>query len=76
MTRSEGFVECRKNPRFAGDRRDAVPVQVGPQVKIHACEDQSNVLAGQLVEQIANRLRRGEIDIRNRPRIDDKPADR
>jgi hypothetical protein len=42
---SNGFVECRKNPRLAGRRGDAMSVHVGPQVLADTREDHDDPLA-------------------------------
>ena len=74
--RSDGFVECRENPRLAERRHDAVPVHVGPKVRAEAREDHADPLARQTIEQIANGLRSGVVHIRDRAGTDDEPADR
>jgi hypothetical protein len=54
VRRSNGFVECPENSRLAERRGDAVPVHIGPKIRADTCEDHADLLARQIIEQIAD----------------------
>src|SRR5271156_5595208 len=57
--RGESLMERRENPLLADRRRDAMPVQVGTKVVIDPPEDQSDIAARQVLDQIEHTLSSG-----------------
>src|ERR1700677_1072763 len=61
-------------PRISNVGSDAVPIHVRPKEEIDAPKDHADLLACQIIEQLADGLRGGVVNIRNRSSIDDEPA--
>jgi len=53
-----------------------VPIHVGSQIGADTGENDADILARQIGEQVAHGLRGGEVYIFDRSCIDDEPADR
>ena len=64
--RGNGFVERREDPRVSDHGRDAMPVHVGAQVGIDPGENDGDSPALEIMQQVADGLCGGIIDIRDR----------
>ena len=69
----ERLVQGGKNPPLAEGGGDPVAPDVREQVRVHAPEDDANVFPGQVVEQGANGLRGGKVDVGDRFRVAQTP---
>ena len=76
--RMASSASCRlpKIAPFSDDLGDPVASHVRQQVGVDAPEDDLNALAGKLLEQGANGLRRGKVHVCDRFRVEKKPFDR
>ena len=72
--RRNAFVQCRKNPRLADRRGNAVAIHIGSKIRTDTREDDADLSLRQIAEQIAHGLRGGVIDIRDGAGVDDKPC--
>ena len=69
-------MERREDPRLADRCGDAVPVHVRPQIRTDTREDHTNLLAREIIDQVANAACGRVVDIGDRAGIDNDPANR
>ena len=67
-------MKCCRNPPFADSVRNVMPIHVRSKVGADSGEDDLDTSALKFIDEFANRLRGGIIDVRYGACIDDEPA--
>ena len=65
-------MQTAEDAPFSDDLGDPVPPHVRQQVRVDAPEDDVDAFARKIFEQSANGLRRGQVDVSDRFRVDDE----
>src|SRR5271163_3087994 len=76
VRRVDRLVKRREDPRFSKLRADSVPLQVCVQIGAHPRQHDRNLLARELVEEIADSPGGRIIEVRDGAAVDDKRANR